>query len=376
MVFLSSRKMFWALVCCLSVAMLGLALLFYYPDKVVSDKEKRLPDKSEDPLSGSSDPTVAPIIEQVTADAVKDSKPRRVKTKNTLEETKTAFKEIFNNQEGIKTTRVRILIREANEDGKAWIREELIKRLNTDPNPKTRRACLVCILRFRDVARQVLARALSSDSDRNVRMVAAYALSQEGGEQEVGLLLQAVKEDKGIVGRGRDMARVAVSSLGQIGGEQALLALTEIWNNEEFSRGCREQTLNALGRVGDPAGLNIFEAVIQGKEELIRDNAAYGIGLLARKSQENPQAADKAIKLLRSYINDDNAKVRRNVGDALAWVGKHDDIKLLTPLLDDAYSETLQYIEDGEPKEKVVYPVREKAKEAIDKINARLASRQ
>lgn len=425
---LFSRKIFWVLVCCLALAILGLALLFYYPDNVISSKEKEksisgnlqeqlqvqssqgnnqtkdkeiqekppksLKETSEKqsgpatihpkvdsldhimPPSESSDPLFAALIEQVTQDVIKDYELQFTKTESKLEKTKTTFKEVFNNQEGNKTNKLMTLIREADEEEKVWIREELIKRFNSDPDPGIRRACLVCITMFRDVAREVLAYALTSDSDRGVQKVAAYALGQSGSEQEVDALLQAIKEDKGVWGRGRDIAMVAVASLGEIGGEQAAFALTEIWDNKDLSRGCREQTLVALGMVGDPASLKTFEAVLQGKEDLIRDNAASGLGRLVRKNQENPQVVGKAINLLRNYVNDENPKVRRNVVDALGWIGDSGDIYLIQPLLGDNYSTIVNYTEDGELKEKVVYPIREKAKEAIDKINARLASRE
>lgn len=83
-------------------------------------------------------------------------------------------------------------------------------------------------------------------------------------------LLQAIKEDKGVLGRGRDIATIAVASLGEIGGEQAAFALTEIWNTPELSSGCKEQTLVALGMVGDPASLEIFETVLRGKEDILK----------------------------------------------------------------------------------------------------------
>jgi HEAT repeat protein len=423
MISIFSRKIFWVLVFCLTIAMLGGSLFFYYLDKAIPNKGKEqspsvklqeslqvqtsrsnteaendeIQEKSTKSFKGvlgkqsgpttkqpqedsldditlpleSSDPMFAALIEQAIEDIMKDYEQQFAKTESNSEKTRAVFNEAFAHP-GDETHKLMTLIRKVDEEEKAWIREELVKRFNSDPDPRIRGACLVCITMFRDVAREVLARALTSDSDRGVRRVAAYALGQTGSEQEIDALSQAVKEDKGVFGRGRDIAEVAITSLGEIGGEQAVLVLTKIWNNEDLSRGCREETLIALGMAGNPGSLEVFEDVLQGKEDLIRDNAAWGLGRLARKNQENPQVASKAIELLRNYVNDENPKVRRNVVDAIGWTGVSDDIDLLKPLLDDPYSITINYTEDGAVKVKTVYPVREEARRGIKRIQARL----
>ena len=414
MISLFSRKIFWVLACGLVLAILGSALFFYYSDKVISskEKEKSLSDKLEeqhqsqanwsstklkneeiqekqsgaatirpkaDSLdhimlpSESSEPEPATIIEQTTPDITKDNVLRHHNTKNDLEQIKVAFTEILNSQ-NIEPMKIIKLVRKSDKKGKDWIRDEIIKRINSDPNPETRRACLVCIVIYRDVAREVLAQALTSDSNRGVQQLAAYGLGQLGTEQEVDVLLQAIKEDKGVFGRGRDIAIAAVSSLGGIGGEKASLALNKIWNDSELSKGCKEVTISALGMSGDTSNFKLLESVLKGEDESIRDNAAFGLGRLARKNQENPQIAGKTIKLLRNYVNDKNPRVRRNVVDAIGWLGGSDDIYLIQPLLSDNYSTIVSYTEDEERKEKIVYPIREEAKEAIEKIKARLVS--
>lgn len=418
-----SPRVFWVLVFSLSIIISGAILYFCCPDKDVSNPEKErslsgklqeqpqvqtshsntqpgtevIPEKPADSFKEVSgmQPNLATIESKeeslgditssigpsypltnaanmgVSENIIKDYEAQFAKAGRTLEETKSAFNEAFTNK-GNVTHSLMSLIRQADEEEKNWLRGALISRFNSDLDPANRRTCLVCITMFREAARHLLALALTSDSDRGVQRLAAYALGQGGSEQEVEALLQAVKKDKGVFGQGRDIARIAISSLGEIGGEEAILALNEIWNNEDLSRGCREQTLSALGMAGDPGSLRLFEDIIRGKEEMMRDTAALGLGRLARKIQKYPQVADKAITLLRSYINDDNAKVRRNVVYALGWVGVADDIHLLKPFLDDNYSSVVSYTEAGERKKKVVYPIRERAKSAIDRINARL----
>ncbi len=416
-----SHRVFWVLVISLSIIVPATILFLHCPDKGVSNEEedKKLSGKLQEqpqtqtsrsnhqpgtavilekpaestkevpamqstlltieskeeslgdlPSSlGASGPSSSAAIRGISENIIKDYEAQFAKAGSTLEETKSAFNEAFTNK-GNVTHSLMSLIRQADEEEKNWLREALISRFNSDLDPANRRTCLVCITMFREAARHLLALALTSDSDRGVQRLAAYALGQGGSEQEVEVLLQAVKEDKGVFGRGRDIAMVAVGSLGEIGGEEAVLALNEIWNNEDLSRGCRGQTLSALGMAGDPGSLRLFEDILQGKEEMIRDNAALGLGRLARKIQQNPQVTDKAAELLRHYVNDKNPRVRRAIVGALGWVGVPDDIHLLKPLLDDDYSTVVSYTEAGERKEEVVYPIREKAKEAIDKINA------
>lgn len=421
-----SNRGSWVIVCCFTVITLGSILFFCRPDKVTFDEEKeknalgKLPEKLQTPTirsypepdseatqeetvvsfeetseersgtaklrpatevldhimppSASADPMFAALIEQITQDTIEDYELKFTKTETKLERTETAFKQVFDNQPENTTHALMTLIREADEEGKAWIREALIERFKSDSDPMIRRACLVCITMFRDVARETLAQALISDSDQGVREVAAYALGQIGSEQEIEPLTQAVRQDRGITGQGRKLAKIAIGALGEIGGEKAAGVLIEIWGDEDLSRGCREQTLVALGMAGDPVCLKTFEAVLQGDEDLIRDNAAYGLGHLAKKNQEDSQGVDKVVNLLRRYVHDGSPGVRGNIIETLGWLGVPDDIDLLNPLLDDDYSIIVNYIEEEQLKERLIYPVREKARTAIDRIRARFTA--
>jgi len=267
------------------------------------------------------------------------------------------------------------LVREARKEGNdGWIRDALIDRLAREQDPRLRRQCLLAISwAFPDKAPEVLARAMTSDPDRTVRRVAAYCLGNRGTEGQVDALLQVVKEDQGAPGHGRDLAMLAICSLGSIGGPRASRALREILNNPELSRGCREQVLSSLAMAGDPADLPILEDHLRSKKALLRASAASGLGHLGRKNRRRTDIVKRVAKLLREHMDDVDPSVRTSVANAMGWVGGAEDIPLLERLLADAHRGRVNYTEAGKLKEKVVYPVREQAQRAIKRIKARLA---
>ena len=369
----SNRWIFWPLAGCMIVA--------------VSNSQSisvTVQPETDSANSISSDPIFDDQGTQINEEIIKDYKQQFVKAKSKLEKTKVAFNEAFNNQNAdADTVKVHGLIREADEEGKAWIREALIKRFNLDPDPRVRRACLLCITAFPEAAaREMVAKALS-DNDRQVRITAAIVSESYLTENELGALCQAVKEDKAEAHYPRTTAKMAIMAIGLIGGERASTFLKEVWYNEELSRYIRVETLFALGCSSDPCNFYILESVLNGEDESIRGNAAFGLNNIALLNApqiqirsninvtKNPQMFNKAINLLRSKINDDNTSVRCVVTDCLGVLGNSKDIDLLAPLLDDKHSEVIKFTENGEIKEKVVYPIREKAREAIEKINNR-----
>lgn len=209
-----------------------------------------------------------------------------------------------------------------------------------------------------------------SDEDKSVRRAAAHSAGHFFTENEVKYLYQAIKEDGGELGKARFIARDAISSLGIIGGEKASLTLNKIWNDNELSKGCKEVTINALGMSGDTNNFKLLESVLKGEDETIRDNAVYGMGRLAYKNRENTGFVKDVKTLLVNHLSDVDIKVRYKVVDSLALICNSEDVPLFESLLNDDYSRIVNYTEDGELKEKVVYPIREKATEAIAKIAA------
>lgn len=319
------------------------------------------------PLESSNQIFKASIV-QISEQIVKDVEQQFAKAENKLEKTKVDFNDALNSRNSVK---LRGLINEADEEEKIWIHNNLLRRFNSESDPKIRRVCLLCLAKFPESASGVLVRALSSDEDYNVRRLAAYMLGQKGSEHEVDALLQAVKDDKGTLGGGRAIARVAIGTLGEIGGTQAAKAIMQIWKSEELSRGCREQTLTALGMAGDPAAFEVLKTILKSDNELLRDNAVFGLGRLAKRNQDNQQLLNRTTALMCQYITDTNPRVRSNVADALGYIGGWEDVQLLQTLLQDEYSVIVSYSEDGVIKKKTVYRVREKAREAIERINKR-----
>ncbi|UCG48901.1 MAG: HEAT repeat domain-containing protein, partial [Phycisphaerales bacterium] len=275
------------------------------------------------------------------------------------------------NHSGHEASDLLAVIRTADQKQKTWLLEKLTERVESDEKPAVRRACVVGLTAFGRNARRTLADVLMSDDDRNVRKLAAYALGQLGTKEEVDALVQAVRRDSGALGVGRDLAAVAVTALGEIGGEEAARALHEIWNSEQLSRGCREQTLTALGVAGHPGALPILQTVLQQSNQLLRDNAAFALGQLASRNQDDPAILSRSLTLLRQYLSDPNPRVRVNAVDALGRLGRPDDIALLEARSGDDYAIELSYTEDGQVKTKSVYPVRQKATEAIAQIRTR-----
>lgn len=281
------------------------------------------------------------------------------------------FQTIFKDQTGVGYKLRKLIIEEANDIEKEWIYNELTKRFNSEQHPEKRGELLTVLSISKDRARKICVQSIKNDPDRNVRRLSAYILEQSGTEEEVDALFQAVKDDKGEFGHGRTIAMTAIGSLCGIGGEKAIKALKEIWNSKELSYGFREQIISSLGRAGDISSYQLFESILKSKEEDIRDNAIYALGELARQNQDNPEVKGKIIKLLKSYIDDDNKRVRANIVYSLGFAGGKEDIEFLKQLLNDNTTITLSYSENGVVKQKVVYDIREKAKEAIDRINTR-----
>jgi HEAT repeat protein len=282
------------------------------------------------------------------------------------------FQTIFKDQTDIGYKLRKLIIEEANDIEKEWIYNELTKRFNSENNPEKRGDLLIALSISKDRARKICVQSIKNDPDRNVRILSAYILGKNGTEEEVDALFQAVKDDKGEFGHGRTIAMTAIGSLGGIGGEKAIKALKEIWNSKELSYGYREQIISSLGMAGDFSSLGLFESILKGKEEDIRSSAMYALGELARQIKDNPDLKSKIIKLIKSYINDENRSVRANVVYSLGFAGSKGDIEFLKQLLNDNTTITLSYSENGVVKQKVVYDIREKAKGAIERIESRL----
>jgi len=264
------------------------------------------------------------------------------------------------------------LIRGAAEEQKVWMFETLTRHIESHPDAEIRMICIGAMGNFPEKGLDIVTRSLRADLDREVRSIAAYVLSSIGTEQETGALFEAIKEDKGVFGEGRDIAETAIGALGAIGGDRAAEILSEIWKSEELSRSCREATLNALGAAGDPCAVAVLEQVLRGKREWLRDNAVYGLSQLADRRRGQVEVVKKVAGLLREHVGDRNPRLRTNAVRGLGTAGVAEDIMLLEGLLQDDYSTEVLYTEEGELKTKTTYPIREAAKDAIRRIKKRM----
>jgi HEAT repeat protein len=227
---------------------------------------------------------------------------------------------------------------------------------------------------FPDKAASILERSLRTDPDRGVRKVAAYALGTSGSAEQVDALYEAAKQDQGtpLGGDGRELACVSISSLGSIGGARPAEALMRIWEDEQVRRGLEPVILTSLGTTGDLAVKPILEMAMQGDPALLRP-CMIGFAELAKANPQDVQINRKAGDILRRGLGNADHRVRMIAATYLGFIGDRDDIGLLKGSLEDGYSETPSFVENGEERQRVCYPVQERAREAIERIRERLA---
>ncbi len=333
----------------------------------------------------SSDQMFAALIEQTTEDIIKDYEQQSAKTESKLGKTEIAFNEIFK-APVISSTKIHDIISKADEEGKAWICEQIVERFHTDPSGKVRQACLRSITPFPQACRKLVTQALS-DENMNVRRTAAMVASRPFfTEKELDALYQAAKDGEHGSGTGKITGR-AIRAMGLIGGEKASKLLRELLEDDNCPY--KGNILVYLGFMNDLESFKVLESVVSGERDIgYRGCALYGLMNMAvlqaphlpirsyGRSFRNPEIYSKTKSILVNQINSDDSNVRLSMAYAFGEFGEMEDISLLEPLLSDDYSKVVSYTEDGEVKEKVVYPIREKAKEAIDKIHTRLPSQK
>lgn len=244
----------------------------------------------------------------------------------------------------------------------------LLEHVKKYEDPNVRRRCVYCLMAFEKDAAEVIKFVLHSDENRGVRVIAARILGRVGGEEALDSLYSAIVKDKGVFMQGRNIASAAVFAIGEIGGERASEILAKVWQ-ENLYRG--EETLNAIGTAGHVGALPLIEKMLKGKQEIYRDNAVYALGQIASRNRDDLEIVQKVRAHLLNSLRDKNPRVRRNAAYSLSLVGEPSDIPLLEELLEDSYRLIANYTEDGQEKTKHVYPVREKAREAIERINKR-----
>ena len=175
---------------------------------------------------------------------------------------------------------------------------------------RLRNNCFValCLVRSQEVV-DVLCRQLLEGSTRRERASAAKSLSRMRGEDEaiVAVLRTAIAQDAGVFGEGRSIAQESISALGSKGSAGAK-ALKEIWGSAGERRGCEEVIITAMGDTRDKSFTPFLIDLLQGEQELVRDNAAWALGEIGDKA---------ALPVLKKYERDPNAQIRENVAVAI-----------------------------------------------------------
>lgn len=418
------QKVFWSLAACFVIIVLALSLLYHPSDKTVLNESKKLKsqellkiktnevesqtsekeiqknslisinivsirqhDKTSHTMINtaspliSSDPIFDDQVTQINEEIIKDYEQQSAKTESKLGKTEIAFNEIFNAPVTSSSTKIHDIISKADEEGKAWICEQIVERFHTDPSRKVRQVCLLSITPFPQACRKLVTQALS-DENMNVRRTAAMVASWPFfTEKELDALYQAAKEGEHGYGTGT-ITRNAISAMGLIGGEKASKLLRELLEDDNCPY--KGNILVYLGFMNDLESFKVLESVVSGDRDIgYRGCALHGLMNMAvfqaphlpirgdGRSFRNPEIYSKTKSILVNQINSDDSNVRLSMAYAFGKFGEMEDISLLEPLLSDDYSKVVSYTEGGEVKEKVVYPIREKAREAIEKINKR-----
>lgn len=134
----------------------------------------------------------------------------------------------------------------------------------------------------------------------------------------------------------------------------------------------RRVSIEALGEIGDPKGLPVLTEALEDKEPEIRQAAVYAFSKLKDPS---------VISLLIEMLNDPDGMVRRQAVWELGQIGTTAAIPSLEKLaVDDPYTREIDadqakswgFDEQREGKY-YIYPVRRTAKEALKKIEEKMA---
>lgn len=262
-------------------------------------------------------------------------------------------------------------IQKADSDEKASIHKMLLEKLDTEEDSTALRQCMVYLGMFgqnKDSA-DALIRIMNSEKDRVDRKLAASLIDRVGSEDNLDALLQAIREDKGEIHHGRDIASCAYGSIGSIGGDKAAKILLQLWNSKEYVPG---HSLHSMGMTGSPLVLRPIQEVLEQKEHPLRPNAAAGLSTFAVRNRDHKEISEGTLKLLRKYAKDDNPKVRARVLYGFSIIGQPEDLELAKSFVDDPYSIVVSYTENETVKEKTVYPVQEEAQKAISAIENRM----
>ncbi len=183
------------------------------------------------------------------------------------------------------------------------------------------------------------------DENAHVRYAAAVALSGIGDERAVETLIELLGDEGASVRWG------AARALGEIGDERAVEPLIE-WLGDEDAN-VRSMAARALGKLGDERAVEPLIEVLGEDDVFVHDLAAGALGWIGD---------ERAVEPLIEVLGEDDVFVRRRAAGALGRFGAAAEAAL--PRLREL---------KGEDEDE---SVREKAREAIERIEAAKAEQE
>ena len=188
--------------------------------------------------------------------------------------------------------------------------EKLAKILATDTDPEVRIAAAWALSRVRDArAASGLRDALRKDKHGEVREMAAWALVQTGSAS-TSMLVDALREDAN-----EDVRETAAWGLGQIGADEATPALTAAIRDE--SAEVRRTAIWALGTMRSREPATAIADALDDESDEVRLQAAWALGQLS--------SPNTASALRTAFTAEKDDEVRRAIFRALAILGDTSD---------------------------------------------------
>lgn len=151
--------------------------------------------------------------------------------------------------------------------------------------------------------------ALLQNSNENVRVSAALALGEIGGECALNALLPLLKDED------YTLRRAAVDALGEIGGERALNSLLSLLKDEDIVLHwpVRWEAAYALGKIGSERAFDaLLSLLIKDSDQDVRRAAGYALGQIG---------GERALNALLPLLKDEDIILRQAAAYGLGALG-------------------------------------------------------
>lgn len=283
-------------------------------------------------LRDSSDSVISDMTDLAVQKVARDYYGSTVNSNRRLERTQRAFEMLYEKDACASVATLERIVDEADEEGRVWFRDELVKRYHAEPDHRLRRYTLQYIEKvFPEKAGELALETLTSDP--GFWMPALRCLANVGGEREVGVLSQFIAEN----GVNTQPGHAAIQAMGAIGRrhEQPVPALKALLSRQDLSIYSESRIISALGNAADPDCYRIFDAAIKRQERELRMAGIGGMSALSRYRKSYPDVARRALRLLRFHVNDADTSVGDLAVLKLGGVGSSEDISLIQRYCDD-----------------------------------------